>query len=48
MAKRSNIGKLYGPLCELQKTEVYTEDNTADIDNISCERKFIQKTTLQL
>jgi hypothetical protein len=29
--------------------EVYTGDNTADIDNISCERKkFIQETTLQI
>jgi hypothetical protein len=26
--------KLYGPLCD---NEVYTGDNTANIDNISCE-----------
>jgi hypothetical protein len=31
--------KLYGPLYELQKTEVYTGDNT-EIDNILCKRNI--------
>jgi hypothetical protein len=32
----------------MRMKEVYTEDNTTDIDNISYERKFIQETTLQI
>jgi hypothetical protein len=45
MAKRNNIGKqtLRTPVRAAKDNEVYIGDNTADIDNISCEQKKKKK-----